>query len=139
MRILALDVGTNNIGIAISDELEIIASAVDTLRRTNTASDFEHIAKIIKDRGVKELVVGLPVTLSSKETDSTKKVTEFVEQLKPYIDVPVIFRDERLTTKEAEKLLISFDTSRKKRRNVIDRMAAQLILQGYLDTKKRPV
>jgi len=136
MRIMALDVGEKRIGMAISDELQIIASGMDTMERTNAQEDLDRIKILAQGNKVGEIVVGLPISMSGKESEKTVEVREFAEQLKSRAGVPVVFWDERLTTREAERLLIDSDMSREKRRKLKDKMAAQLILQGYLSAKK---
>ncbi|WP_096201393.1 Holliday junction resolvase RuvX [Bacillus sp. FJAT-45350] len=136
MRILGLDVGTKTVGIAISDELGWTAQGHDTIRRTEEEDPmlvFESIAKLVKDYDIEKVVVGLPKNMNGTIGPSGEACQQFAEQLKQYITGPIILWDERLTTVAAEKMLISADVSRKKRKKVIDKMAAVMILQGYLD------
>ena len=124
MRIMALDVGSRTIGIACSDALLMTAQAIETIRRTSLENDFNR---------VHELVVGMPKNMNGTKGDRAEKTEEFVEKMKAVIDLPVTFWDERLSTVMAERQLIAADVSRKKRKGVIDKMAAVVILQGYLD------
>jgi putative Holliday junction resolvase len=133
MRTMALDVGDKTVGIAMTDELGITASPRETLRRDGT--ELDRLLRTIGDEGVGEVVVGLPISLNGTLGPSAQKVLQFVEELRSRLadrEVPVETWDERLTTAEAEKMLIAADTRRAKRRQVIDQIAATLILQGYL-------
>lgn len=133
MRTMALDVGERTVGIAVTDELGISASPRETLRRDGT--EFERLERIVKDEGVGEVVIGLPLSLNGTLGPSAQKVLTFVDALRARLEVPIETWDERLTTAEAEKMLIATDTRRAKRRQVIDQIAATLILQGYLRKK----
>lgn len=136
MRILGLDVGTKTIGIAASDELGWTAQGVETLRRDmdDPTKDWEKLAQLIQDLEIKKVVVGLPKNMNGTIGPSGEACQQFAEELKQRFELPVILWDERLTTVAAERMLIAADMSRKKRKKVIDKMAAVLILQGYLDS-----
>ena len=133
MRTMALDVGEKTVGIAVTDELGISASPRETLRRDG--SELDRLERIVKEDQVGEVVVGLPISLNGTLGPSAQKVLTFVEALRARLEVPIETWDERLTTAEAEKMLIAADTRRAKRRQVIDQIAATLILQGYLRGK----
>ena len=133
MRIMALDVGSRTIGIACSDALLLTAQGIETIRRTSLEKDFNRLRELISEYEVHELVVGMPKHLNGTKGDRADKTEEFVEKMKAVIDLPVTFWDERLSTVMAERQLIAADVSRKKRKGVIDKMAAVVILQGYLD------
>lgn len=133
MRIMALDVGSRTIGIACSDALLMTAQGIETIRRTSLENDFNRLRELISEYEVHELVVGMPKHLNGTKGDRVEKTEEFVEKMKAVIDLPVTFWDERLSTVMAERQLIAADVSRKKRKGVIDKMAAVVILQGYLD------
>ena len=133
MRIMALDVGSRTIGIACSDALLMTAQGVETIRRTSLENDFNRLRELISEYEVHELVVGMPKNMNGTKGERAEKTEEFVEKMKAVIDLPVIFWDERLSTVMAERQLIAADVSRKKRKGVIDKMAAVVILQGYLD------
>ncbi|MCC7202638.1 MAG: Holliday junction resolvase RuvX [Nitrospirae bacterium] len=135
MRILALDVGDKRIGVAISDELGIAAHSLTTIHRSDQNRDFATIKKIMEDYGVEEIVVGMPVMMSGIIGIQGEKVSRFTDELKKVVTVPVIFMDERLSTRFAEKVLIDADVSRKKRGKVIDKMAAVVILQDYMSIR----
>ena len=133
MRIMALDVGSRTIGIACSDALLMTAQGIETIRRTSLENDFNRLRELISEYEVHELVVGMPKNMNGTKGDRAEKTEEFVEKMKAVIDLPVTFLDERLSTVMAERQLIAADVSRKKRKGVIDKMAAVVILQGYLD------
>ena len=133
MRIMALDVGSRTIGIACSDALLMTAQGIETIRRTSLENDFNRLRELISEYEVHELVVGMPKNMNGTKGDRAEKTEEFVEKMKAVIDLPVTFWDERLSTVMAERQLIAGDVSRKKRKGVIDKMAAVVILQGYLD------
>ena len=133
MRIMALDVGSRTIGIACSDALLMTAQGIETIRRTSLENDFNRLRELISEYEVHELVVGMPKNMNGTKGDRAEKTEEFVEKMKGVIDLPVTFWDERLSTVMAERQLIAADVSRKKRKGVIDKMAAVVILQGYLD------
>lgn len=130
---MALDVGEKTVGIAVSDELGIAASPRETLRRDG--SELDRLQQWVRAEEIGEVVVGLPISLNGTLGPSAHKVLEFVGQLRERVTVPVVTWDERLTTAEAEKMLIATDTRRAKRRQVIDQIAATLILQNYLRRK----
>lgn len=132
MRIMALDVGSRTIGIACSDALLMTAQGIETIRRTSLENDFNRLRELISEYEVHELVVGMPKNMNGTKGDRAEKTEEFVEKMKAVIDLPVTFWDERLSTVMAERQLIAADVSRKKRKGVIDKMAAVVILQGYL-------
>lgn len=133
MRIMALDVGSRTIGIACSDALLMTAQGIETIRRTSLENDFNRLHELISEYEVHELVVGMPKNMNGTKGERAEKTEEFVEKMKAVIDLPVTFWDERLSTVMAERQLIAADVSRKKRKGVIDKMAAVVILQGYLD------
>ena len=133
MRIMSLDVGSRTIGIACSDALLMTAQVIETIRRTSLEKDFNRLQELIAEYEVHELVVGMPKNMNGTKGERAQKTEEFVEKMKEVIDLPVSYWDERLSTVMAERQLIAADVSRKKRKSVIDKMAAVVILQGYLD------
>lgn len=139
MRVLALDVGEKRIGVAVSDPLGIIAQGLTVIARKDQQADLEEIKKISGEYNADSVVVGMPVNMDGTRGKSAEKVNEFVKALKGCLSIPVSTYDERLSTKESEKFLISADVSRKKRKTVIDKMAAQLILESYLERLKHNV
>lgn len=130
MRTVALDVGQKTVGIASTDELGITASPRETLRRDGT--EFERLVRLVEQEGVGEIVVGLPISLNGTLGPMAQEVLRFVELLRGRVTIPVVTWDERLTTAEAEKMLISADMRRSKRRQIIDQIAATIILQSYM-------
>ena len=137
MRILGLDVGSKTIGIAVSDELNLIAQGVTTLKRKGKRLDIKELLRMIEEFKVEKVVVGLPKNMNGSLGPSAKMVLSLVEELKKFVDLPIITWDERLSTVAAQKALLEADVSRKKRKLVIDKVAALLILQGYLDSQTR--
>jgi len=135
MRILGLDVGSKTIGMAVSDELELVANTLFTLQRKGMEQDLRRLAAVIAEQEVGAIVVGLPKNMNGSLGPSAQMVLELVEELKRTIAPPVITWDERLSNVAAEKALLEADMSRKKRKKVIDQVAAVLILQGYLDSR----
>ena len=133
MRIMSLDVGSRTIGIACSDALLMTAQGIETIRRTSLEKDFNRLQELIVEYEVHELVVGMPKNMNGTKGERAEKTEEFVEKMKEVIDLPISYWDERLSTVMAERQLIAADVSRKKRKSVIDKMAAVVILQGYLD------
>ena len=137
MRSLALDVGDKTIGIAASDPLGLTAQGVKTIRRTSIKNDLKELGEIISEFDAKILVIGLPKNMNGTEGERCEIVRDFAEKIKNHFpNLKQIFWDERLSTVAAEKFLIgAADVSRKKRKKVIDKMAAVYILQGFLDSK----
>ena len=136
MRIMALDVGSRTIGVACSDALYMTAQGIETIRRTSWTKDFERLLQLINDYEVEEIVVGMPRNMNGTKGERAEKTEEFVERLKEVITLPITYWDERLSTVMAERSLIAADVSRRKRKAVIDKMAAVVILQGYLDRRQ---
>ena len=137
MRILGLDIGSKTIGVAVSDELRLIAQGVTTLKRKGLDHDISELRKLIEEWEVTKIVIGLPKNMNNTLGPSAKMVLSFIEELNKHSAIPVITWDERLSTVAAEKVLLEADMSRKKRKRVIDKVAAMLILQGYLDSQVR--
>ena len=138
MRIMGLDVGTHTIGIAISDELGLTAQGHKTLRRKSMEDDLREIATIIGQFGIDTIVVGLPKNMDGSLGEQAENVLRWINVLKDQTKLPVATWDERLSTVGANKVLLEADLSRRKRKKVIDKLAAVLILQGYLDQGRRP-
>ena len=134
---MGLDIGTRTIGIAISDELGITAQGLKTLRRKSMEEDFKEIAAIIRQFEIEEIIVGLPKNMDGTLGGQAEKVLKWMGALKDRIKIPMATWDERLSTVGASKVLLEADLSRKKRKKVIDKVAAVLILQGYLDQGRR--
>lgn len=137
MRIMALDVGTVRIGVAISDELFITAQGIETIRCADLKKDLQEIARLVAANTVSEIVVGLPLNMNGTHSVKTEEVLKFADDLIKTVSVPVRMWDERLTTVQAGRVLLEADMSRAKRKHLADKLAAQLILQSYLDSRKR--
>ena len=136
MRKMSLDVGTRTIGIAVSDLMGMIASGVETIRRTNEERDYARIAELIKEHEVDTLVVGYPKNMNGTIGERAQACADMADKLRVmFPNVEVVLWDERLSTVTAEKVLVDADMRRKKRKKVIDMMAAVVILQNYLDSK----
>jgi putative Holliday junction resolvase len=137
MRILGLDYGSRRIGVALCDELGMTAQGIATIARKNREADLGAIADLVRCHGVERVVVGYPLRLDGSEGIQCEKINRFVRRLETLLSLPVIRWDETLSTKEAEELLRERGVRREKRRAVVDRVAASLILQGYLDAHAR--
>lgn len=137
MRILALDFGTKRIGVAMSDELLLTAQGLDTIHRKELKNDLAIIKEIVGSNGVNEVIVGLPLNMNGTYSEKTKEAVLFADELGKAISVPVKTWDERLTSMQADRAMLEGDMSRAKRRKLSDRLAAQIILQSYLDSRKR--
>ena len=135
LRVLGLDVGSKTIGLAVSDPLGITAQGLETIRRQNKRLDFEELGKIIRDYSIAEIVVGYPLRLSGAEGTQSKKMRLFADELRKRFGVPVHLWDERLTSSEANRILREANLSIKKRAGAVDRMAAVLILQSWMEAR----
>ena len=138
MRILALDYGEKRIGVAVCDELGLTTRGIATVARKYWKRDIERIAALVDEYAVEKIVVGYPVRLDGTEGIQCEKVNGFIDALGAGVSVPVVRWDETLSTKEAEGLLRETDLNHKKRRAVVDRMAAAIILRDYLDHNPSP-
>jgi putative pre-16S rRNA nuclease len=136
-RLLGLDVGTKTIGMALSDVTRSIATPFDTIRRTKFTADAKAIGEVIERNQVGAVVIGLPINLDGSEGPRAQSTRAFARNLASHIGVPMAFWDERLSTAAVERHLIEADASRKRRAEVVDRMAAAYILQGALDRLRR--
>ncbi|MFW6256995.1 MAG: Holliday junction resolvase RuvX [Bacillota bacterium] len=133
MRKMGLDIGDKRIGVAVSDALNITAQGKTVIVRKEHQKDLRQIEKLIQKYNITEVVAGLPVNMDNTEGPQVDKVRNYVNFLKNNLEIPVVFWDERLTSLEAERVLIKADLSRAQRKKVIDQVAASLILQNYLD------
>lgn len=134
MKVLGLDIGEKRIGIAISDELRYTAQGMRVLNRSGLEDDLKGLKELIEETEVSEVVLGLPKNMDGSLGEAAQNVLSFAKKMEESIAVPVILWDERWTTAEATRLLVGADVSRTKRRKVVDKLAAVLILQGYLDS-----
>jgi len=135
MRILALDVGTKTIGVAVSDELQISSNGVKTIQRKSRKSDLNELEEIIGEYKPTEIVVGLPYREDGSLSQRGLDIEVFSKKIENRFKLPITYVDESFSTVFAEKALIEGDLSRKKRKKIIDKMAAVVILQEYLDSK----
>jgi len=136
-RILGLDLGSKTIGVAVSDGLGITAQGLEVIRRESGRKDLERLREIVEEYEVGEIVVGLPVNMDGSLGPQAEKALAFAGKLKEALGVEVNTYDERLSTSLAQRTLIEADVSRARRKKVIDMLAAQVILQGYLDKRRR--
>jgi putative Holliday junction resolvase len=134
-RILGLDVGSKTIGMAVSDPLGITAQGLKTMRRQNKRLDFGQLEVVIREYDVKEIVVGYPLRMSGLEGTQSQKMQLFADDLRRRFPLPVHLWDERLSSAEANRVLRDSEMSIKRRGEVVDRLAAVLILQSWLDTR----
>ena len=134
-RILALDYGTKRIGVALSDELGWTAQPLETFERKTLDWDVAHIAMLVGSHSVERVVLGLPLQLDGREGPAVHAMREFAAKLEAGLSVPIVRWDERMTTKAAEELLIAADVSRKKRKGIVDRVAAAILLRSYLEAQ----
>ena len=134
MRVMALDVGDKTIGVAISDALLLTAQPRPTLRRKNVKLDVEAVSVMAKENEVHEIVVGHPLHMNGKQSAQSEKVARFADELRKAVNVPIVFWDERLTSFEAEQHLEQMGLNWRQRREHVDKIAAMIILQSYLDS-----
>lgn len=134
-RALGLDVGSRTIGLAVSDPLGITAQGLETIRRRNKRLDFEQLAAVVRQYQVSEIVVGYPLRLSGAEGSQSEKMRHFAEELRKKFGLPVHLWDERLTSSQANRVLREMELSIKKRGQAVDRMAAVLILQNWMEAR----
>jgi putative holliday junction resolvase len=134
-RILAIDYGSRRMGLAVSDALGITAQGLETLERKNKRSDFARLERTIREHRVTEIVLGNPLRMSGEEGAQSRKVAEFAEELRRRFEIPVHLWDERLTSSEANRLLRDAEVSLQRRTQAVDRMAATLILQSFLQAR----
>jgi putative pre-16S rRNA nuclease len=135
-RILALDYGARNIGFAVTDQLGLTAQGLPTYRRSNKKNDFDHIRRLIKQYGIAEIVMGLPLRMSGEQGIQAEKVQEFAEELRRRFKLPVHLFDERLTSVEANRVLRETEMSIRRRAEVVDQLAAVLILQAFMESRR---
>lgn len=137
MRAVGLDLGTKTIGLAVSDELGLTAQGIKTLERKSLKKDLAALVELAKDYQADRFILGLPLNMDGTEGPRAAATRKFGDALAEASQLAVIYQDERLTTVAAQRVLIEGDVSRQKRREVIDQVAATLILQGWLDAQPR--
>jgi putative Holliday junction resolvase len=133
MKILGVDYGDKRMGVAISDEIGLLAHPLTTIADRN----LNMLLDVIKENQIEAVVVGKPLNMNGTYSSKTREVLNFINELKKIVNIPVHEWDERLSTKEAERFLIGFDLSRKKRKGILDKSSARIILQGYLDSIRK--
>lgn len=133
MRILGLDVGERTIGVAVSDGLGLTAQGVTVIRRRDLQADLEELGRLVQEYSVGKIVVGVPRRTDGSYGPEAEKVRAFARKLEGEFNLPVEYWDERFSTAAAERILLEGDVSRAKRKQVIDKVAAAVILQAYLD------
>jgi putative Holliday junction resolvase len=138
-RLMGLDVGTKTIGLALSDTRLVIASPLETIRRRRFRDDMEAMFALIERHGVGGLVIGLPLGLDGRDTQRTQSVRQFARNVIAHRDMPIAFWDERLSTAAVTREMIAADMTRKRRAEIVDKVAAAYILQGCLDAIGRMV
>jgi putative Holliday junction resolvase len=136
-RVLALDLGKKRIGLALSDELGITAQGLPTLERRNKRADFAALSALVRENNVRQIVLGLPLRMSGEEGSQADWVRAFAEELRGHVDVPIDLRDERWTSKQAERTLMGSGIRHEDRKPAIDRLSAVILLQDYLDSRER--
>ncbi len=134
---MGLDVGTKTVGVAVADELGFTAQPITVIRRSNLKADLSELIRLAQDREVDRFVIGLPLNMDGSEGPRALATRKFGDALAKASSLTIIYQDERLTTVAAERSLLEADVSRSKRREVIDQVAASLILQGWLDAQPR--
>lgn len=138
MRIIGLDLGTKTLGVAVSDSIPMIASGITTIRfsENNNKETLEPLRKIVEEYDAKAFVLGLPKNMNNTMGEAALRSKAFKELLEATFNLPVIMQDERLSSVSANNVLLQADISRKKRKEKVDTIAATIILQNYLDTRK---
>jgi len=137
VRILGLDLGSKRIGIALSDALGWTAQGLTVIHRAGRARDLARVLELVKKYEVQEIVIGLPRHLDGRLGEGAEEALDWAAELQERLHIPVHTWDERLTTLQAERVLLQADLSRRKRRQVIDKLAAGLILQAFLDNRRQ--
>ena len=136
-RLIGIDAGTKTLGLALSDTRRTIASSLETIRRTKFTADAQRLIALVGEHTAAGFVLGLPANMDGSEGPRAQATRAFARNMNKLLPLPILLWDERLSTVEAERMLIAADTSRKKRADVIDKLAATLILQGALDRLRR--
>ncbi|MBM4035762.1 MAG: Holliday junction resolvase RuvX [Planctomycetes bacterium] len=138
MRVLAIDYGDRRVGLAVGDTEVGIAAGLPTLERRSPADDVvEPLRRVCREQGVGRIVVGLPINMDGSRGERARLALAFAERLREALNIEVVTWDERLTTRQADRAMLEGDLSRRKRKERADRLAAQLLLQSYLDSEPR--
>ncbi len=134
MRLMGLDVGTKTIGVAVSDESCLIAQPLCVIRRSSFSKDLEEISRLVREHSVETIVVGMPINMNGTPGPRYEQTQRFIDRIKDKIPARIETWDERLSTKAVTRVLIEGNESRARRKEVVDKLAASYILQGYLDS-----
>ncbi len=137
MRMLSVDYGDKRIGIAVCDELEMLATPLTTLKSTSMRNNIDAVAALAKKENAQKIVVGLPLNMDGTEGERASKSRSFGKVLERVSGVPVAYFDERLTSMQAEEIMNGMGIKKDKQKNIVDQIAAQIILQGYMDANKK--
>jgi putative holliday junction resolvase len=137
-RVVGIDLGSRRIGVAVSDGLGLTAQPRSTISRHGGLRDLEAIARVVREVGAERVVVGLPLDCEGNEADAARRARTFADRLQVHLGLPVDLIDESFSTVEAEEILLAADVSRQRRREVVDKLAAAVILQRWLDLRRRP-
>ncbi len=137
MKIMSLDIGTKRIGIAVSDEMGITANGIETLKRSETKKDILKIKDIASELKVEKLVIGIPYNTDGSISKNGQMIKKFSEKLEKELSLPVVYINETFTTMDAESYLLEANMSRKKRKKVIDKLSAVIMLQEYLEQNRQ--
>ena len=135
-RLLCLDVGEKTIGLALSDGSRTIASPLETIERKKFQKDMEHLQRVIQKHAIGGLVIGYPVNMDGSLGPRTQSVRTFVSTMSKHIDLPMVLWDERMSTMAVERMMVQADLSRERRSQLVDKLAASYMLQGFLDSVK---
>jgi len=135
-RVLGLDVGETTIGLAISDHGRMIATPLHTIERKKFSKDIEHLKQVTHNHKVAGLVVGNPINMDGSEGRRTQSIRTFVSNISKHIEIPILLWDERMSTQAVERMMLEADLSRARRAELVDKLAASYILQGYLDNQR---
>ncbi|HZY67405.1 MAG TPA: Holliday junction resolvase RuvX [Devosia sp.] len=137
-KLLGLDLGTKTIGVAVSDALRYTATPIETIKRTKFSADASRLLELVAETGAVAFVLGLPLNMDGSEGPRVQSTRAFARNLAGKSPLPILFWDERLSTSAVTRMLIEADTRRDKRAEVVDKLAASYILQGFLDRQRRP-
>ncbi|HYB98175.1 MAG TPA: Holliday junction resolvase RuvX [Candidatus Limnocylindrales bacterium] len=137
-RLAALDVGDKRIGVAVSDPLRLIAQPVGVVQRRGAKADCSAILALLAEHQIEKVIVGLPLSMAGSEGEQADRVRHFAERFQNETGLEVVYQDERLTTLQGQRMLVQAGVRRERRRQVVDKVAAALILQAYLDSQPRP-
>ena len=135
-RLLCLDVGEKTIGLALSDGSRTIASPLETIERKKFQKDMEHLQRVVQKHAIAGLVIGYPVNMDGSLGPRTQSVRTFVSTMSKHIDLPMVLWDERMSTMAVERMMVQADLSRERRSQLVDKLAASYMLQGFLDSVK---